>query len=64
MEIPIGDSRLRGWRSGDEAALVKHANNRNIWINLRDRFPHPYTMADAQDWRQQRPRYQLRHRDR
>ena len=50
MEISIGEYTLREWRSGDEAALVKYANNRNIWINLQDRFPHPYTMADAQDW--------------
>ena len=50
MEIPIGDYHLREWRSGDEAALVKHADNRNVWINLADRFPHPYTMADAEDW--------------
>jgi RimJ/RimL family protein N-acetyltransferase len=32
---------------GDVASLVAHANNRKIWINLRDRFPHPYTMADG-----------------
>lgn len=24
-----------------------HANNRNVWINLRDRFPYPYTTSDA-----------------
>jgi RimJ/RimL family protein N-acetyltransferase len=41
---------LRLWRRGDEAALVRHANNRNVWRNLRDHFPHPYTMADAIDW--------------
>ena len=29
MEIPIGEYKLREWRSGDEAALAKHANNRN-----------------------------------
>ena len=27
--------------------MVAHANNRNIWINLRDRFPHPYTVRDG-----------------
>jgi RimJ/RimL family protein N-acetyltransferase len=27
----------------DVASLVAQANNRKIWINLRDRFPHPYT---------------------
>jgi ribosomal-protein-alanine N-acetyltransferase len=24
-----------------------YANNRNIWLNLRDAFPHPYTLDDA-----------------
>ncbi|TAK06363.1 MAG: N-acetyltransferase [Candidatus Manganitrophaceae bacterium] len=41
---------LREWLPGDEASLALHANNRNIWINLRDRFPHPYTRADARRW--------------
>ena len=34
----------------DRDAIVRHANNRNVWINLRDRFPHPYTHADARNW--------------
>lgn len=50
MEITIGEWRLRPWRLGDEEALVRYANNRRIWINLRDRFPHPYTMSDAISW--------------
>jgi RimJ/RimL family protein N-acetyltransferase len=29
---------------------VRHANNRNVWLNLRDRFPHPYTKDDAKRW--------------
>jgi RimJ/RimL family protein N-acetyltransferase len=41
---------LRPWREGDEESLVRHANNRKVWINLRDHFPHPYTMADARAW--------------
>jgi ribosomal-protein-alanine N-acetyltransferase len=41
---------LRGWRRGDGGSLVRHANNRNVWINLRDRFPHPYTKKDAARW--------------
>jgi RimJ/RimL family protein N-acetyltransferase len=28
-------------------ALVKYANNRKVWLNLRDAFPHPYTAASA-----------------
>jgi RimJ/RimL family protein N-acetyltransferase len=41
---------LREWRRGDEPSLVRHANNRNVWINLRDTFPFPYTPADAKSW--------------
>ena len=50
MEIPAGSWVLRSWREGDEPALVKYANNRNVWINLKDLFPHPYTMEDAIAW--------------
>jgi [ribosomal protein S5]-alanine N-acetyltransferase len=39
---------LRPWNDGDVAALAKYANNRNIWLNLRDGFPHPYTLENAQ----------------
>ena len=41
---------LRPWRRQDKAPLLRYANNRNIWRNLRDRFPHPYLEADADDW--------------
>src|SRR5258708_993642 len=38
---------VRSWRASDAEALLRHANNRNIWLNLRDAFPHPYTKHDA-----------------
>lgn len=41
---------LREWRRGDEPSLVRHANNRSVWINVRDSFPHPYRQADARAW--------------
>jgi RimJ/RimL family protein N-acetyltransferase len=41
---------LRPWRAGDQTSLVRHANDREIWQNLRDQFPHPYTPADAESW--------------
>ena len=50
MEIPLSRSTLRAGRRGDEPSLVRYANNRNVWRNLRDRFPHPYTAADAEAW--------------
>jgi RimJ/RimL family protein N-acetyltransferase len=50
MELDCGVCRLRAWRPGDEEALLRHANNRAIWLQLRDRFPHPYTLKDAEWW--------------
>lgn len=41
---------LRPWAPGDVDALVKNANDRRVWINVRDRFPHPYTREDAEGW--------------
>ena len=34
----------------DEALLVRHANNRNVSLHLRERFPYPYTAEDAAQW--------------
>jgi RimJ/RimL family protein N-acetyltransferase len=50
MELELPGCRIRSWRPGDEPALARHADNRNIWLNVRDRFPHPYTLADAEQW--------------
>lgn len=41
---------LRPWQHGDETSLARHANSRAVWLNLRDRFPHPYTLDDAKAW--------------
>lgn len=41
---------LRPWRAGDEDALVRHADNRKVWRNLTNNFPHPYTRVDAEAW--------------
>jgi [ribosomal protein S5]-alanine N-acetyltransferase len=47
MELRGTKSIVRPWRMSDAASLVKHANNENVARHLRDRFPHPYTAADA-----------------
>jgi RimJ/RimL family protein N-acetyltransferase len=41
---------LRRWRMEDRASLIRNANNRRVWRNLRDIFPHPYTESDADAW--------------
>lgn len=38
---------VRAWQIEDAEALVRHANNVNVSKQLRDRFPHPYTMSAA-----------------
>lgn len=50
MELKLKSCSVRGWEWRDLNAIVRHANNRNVWINLRDRFPHPYTVNDARRW--------------
>lgn len=45
-----GGSCIRPWRSSDLDSLVRHANDRAVWLNLRDRFPHPYTRTDGEHW--------------
>lgn len=34
----------------DAASLARVANDREVWRNLTDRFPHPYTVDDAVEW--------------
>jgi RimJ/RimL family protein N-acetyltransferase len=41
---------VRSWRPGDADPLARYANNRKIWLNLRDAFPHPYTIHDAREF--------------
>ena len=50
LRIELQGCVLRPWREGDEEALVRHADNRKIWRNLRELFPHPYTHEDAVAW--------------
>lgn len=38
---------LRPWSIEDAATLTAYFNNINIWNNLRDYIPHPYSIEDA-----------------
>jgi [ribosomal protein S5]-alanine N-acetyltransferase len=50
----MSDVMLRHWRREDAQQLASIANNKNVWLNVRDRFPHPYTVMDAMQWIQMR----------
>jgi RimJ/RimL family protein N-acetyltransferase len=47
MEIQCGSCVLRPFTLDDADALAVNANDRDIWLNLRDRFPHPYSLENA-----------------
>lgn len=47
MLLQLSHATIRPWRLQDAPSLARHANNRRIWINLRDGFPHPYTQDHA-----------------
>ena len=47
MRLPLRNCEVRSWKTSDATSLTLHANNRKIWLNLRDAFPHPYTTKDA-----------------
>jgi RimJ/RimL family protein N-acetyltransferase len=38
------------WRLDDAESVARHANNRKIWLAVRDLFPHPYTIRDAHEF--------------
>jgi RimJ/RimL family protein N-acetyltransferase len=48
MELRTDRCTVRPFRPADAASLARHADNRKVWLNLRDLFPHPYTVADAE----------------
>src|SRR5688572_4856785 len=48
--LDVSGCVIRPFQPDDRDAIVRHANNWNVARNLRDRFPHPYTVADAEAW--------------
>lgn len=50
MKKELATCTIRSWEWRDLEAIVRHANNRNVSINLRDRFPYPYKVGDARNW--------------
>jgi ribosomal-protein-alanine N-acetyltransferase len=50
MTIDCSTFSIRSWQHSDALHLDQYANDKDIWLNLRDRFPYPYTPRDAQEW--------------
>ena len=47
MQLDLGPCGVRSLHDADAAEIARHANNRKVWLQLRDQFPHPYTIDDA-----------------
>jgi ribosomal-protein-alanine N-acetyltransferase len=52
MQLVLRKCTIRPWRLDDAASIARHANNRKVWLAVRDRFPHPYTMQDGHEFLQ------------
>jgi RimJ/RimL family protein N-acetyltransferase len=50
LELPCGAAVLRPFRPADAESLARYANSRAVWLNLRDQFPHPYAVHDAEQY--------------
>jgi RimJ/RimL family protein N-acetyltransferase len=43
----LGSCVLRPFRPDDADSITPLLNDRDVWLNLSDRIPHPYRLADA-----------------
>ena len=50
MQLALTRCLIRPWTLADAASLQRHANDRRVSIQLRDRFPFPYTSEHAQNF--------------
>jgi RimJ/RimL family protein N-acetyltransferase len=48
MHLQAGIAVIRPWAQEDAHELALQANDRRVWLNLRDAFPHPYGLDDAE----------------
>jgi RimJ/RimL family protein N-acetyltransferase len=54
MHLVLKSCTIRPWRLDDAESLAKHANNRKVWLGVRDLFPHPYTIEAAHEFLQKK----------
>ena len=47
MHLELSTCTIRPWALADAESLQRHANDREVSMNLRDRFPYPYGIEQA-----------------
>ena len=50
MFLDLGGQAVRNYREEDLQHLVSQADEYDIWRNLTDQFPHPYTEEKGREW--------------
>jgi len=50
VEIELETCKLRPWRADDAEALARNADDPEVARNMRDAFPHPFTLERAHAW--------------
>jgi RimJ/RimL family protein N-acetyltransferase len=50
LKLQLSTCIVRSWTVSDAEALHKHANNRAVSAQLRDRFPFPYGLEQARSF--------------
>jgi ribosomal-protein-alanine N-acetyltransferase len=65
MQLVLERCTIRPWQLDDAESLARHANNRKVWLAVRDLFPHPYAIQDAHEFLQRAISEQpgMKHRD-
>ncbi len=47
MKLILKNCTVRSYQLDDAESLALHANNYKVWKNLRDGFPHPYSVENG-----------------
>ena len=58
MRLQLLLCTIRPWVASDAESITRHANDREVSMHLRDRFPFPYGIEQARtflDWHLQQP---------
>lgn len=50
VKFDCGACVLRPFAPADAASIAELADERDIWLMVRDRFPHPYTVRHAEEF--------------
>lgn len=50
IKLDVGICQLRNLMIQDAPSMARYADNPNIWNTVRDYFPHPYSLPDAESF--------------